>query len=315
MTQDLLGLGIDAGGTQTRWALADASGRTVAQGHVEGMTALQMGSPAGRERLGRTVAEIACAAGAHGRPTRVVAGMTGFAEGAEAAALAELIAAPFGLCGSAVAVAGDIEIAYFDAFEPGAGHLVYAGTGSVGAHVDAAGVCHRTGGHGGILDDGGSGFWIAVQALRHVWRGEDERPGSASASALGRELFARIGGSDWNATRAFVYSGGFEANRGKIGRLALAVAAAAGRAPADPADAAARAILEAAGRELARLATVLARRFGNKPVALSGRVFELHPLVEATVRRELPNAPAIERRASEAHTAAARIAVRRSAAR
>jgi len=309
MTGNALGLGIDAGGTQTRWALADATGRTVAQGHVEGMTALEMGSVAGRVRLARTVSQIATASQAHGRATRVVAGMTGFAEGAEATALAELIAAPFALPASAVAVNGDIEIAYLDAFEPGQGLLVYAGTGSVGAHVDSDGVCHRAGGHGGILDDAGSGFWIAVQALRHVWRGEDEAPGSASSSALGQELFARIGGDDWNATRAFVYSGGFEANRGKIGRLALAVAAAADRTEPDEA---ARAILETAGRELARLATVLASRFGDKPVALSGRVFELHPLIEASLRRALPNAPSIERRTAEAHTAAARIAARQS---
>ena len=37
------GLGIDAGGTQTRWALADAAGAIVAEGAVDGMSATQMG--------------------------------------------------------------------------------------------------------------------------------------------------------------------------------------------------------------------------------------------------------------------------------
>lgn len=44
-----LGLGIDAGGTQTRWALADAAGAIVAEGSVGGMSATQMHSAAGRD--------------------------------------------------------------------------------------------------------------------------------------------------------------------------------------------------------------------------------------------------------------------------
>ena len=41
-----LGLGIDAGGTQTRWALAVPSGELVAEGSAAGMSAVQVGSRA-----------------------------------------------------------------------------------------------------------------------------------------------------------------------------------------------------------------------------------------------------------------------------
>jgi N-acetylglucosamine kinase-like BadF-type ATPase len=305
-----LGLGIDAGGTQTRWAVAAPDGTLVGHGHVGGLTALQMGSPAGRARIEGTLAEIAAAALAVGRPARVMAGMTGFAEGAEAEALAAMIGAPFGLEGAAVALSGDMEIAYLDVFAPGEGYLVYAGTGSVAAFIDQDDVCHRVGGHGGILDDAGSGFWIAAQALRHVWRAEDERPGQAGEARLAQELFAKIGGSDWNASRQFVYAGGFEHNRGKMGRLALAVAAAASAGDPD-----ASAILRTAGAELARLAQILTRRFGPRPVGLAGRVFELHPLIEQSLRTALPPETSIELRISDAHFAAARIAARSAARR
>jgi N-acetylglucosamine kinase-like BadF-type ATPase len=271
------------------------------------MTALLMGSAAGRENLTQGFAEIATriAALAVGKPFRVVAGMTGTPDGGdEATALAGLIGAPFGLAAADVALSGDVEIAYLDAFAPGEGHLVYAGTGSVAAHIDAERVCHRVGGHGGILDDAGSGFWIGARALRHLWRMEDEHVGSAAGSPLGREIFARVGGSDWNASREFVYAGGFEANRGKVGRLALAVAAAA------DADSAARSILEDAGKELARLAGILIGRFGLLPVALAGRVFELHPILERVVETALPAGARALRHTGEAHSAAARIAAR-----
>src|SRR5688572_11931064 len=92
-----LGLGIDAGGTQTRWALALPSGEIVSNGQVAGFSGLQMGTPAGRQGIADVVAEIANAVLAVGRPAHVVAGMTGFSEGEQRERLATLIATPFGL--------------------------------------------------------------------------------------------------------------------------------------------------------------------------------------------------------------------------
>src|SRR6185503_3419505 len=94
---------------------------------------------------------------------------------------------------------------YLGVFAPGEGHLVYAGTGSVGAHIGADGTFHRAGGRGFILDDAGSGFWIACQALRHIWREEDSRPRAWEASPMAREILGMLGGSDWAHTREAVY--------------------------------------------------------------------------------------------------------------
>lgn len=296
-----LGLGIDAGGTQTRWALATAGGSIVAEGHVEGLSALQMASAAGRAALHAGLAELCRAVLAAGRPHSVRAGLTGFGgDGAQLIRwLAELLDIPAG----AVALCNDIEIAYLDSFRPGQGYLVYAGTGSIAAWIDEDGGLHRAGGRGVMLDDAGGGFWIAREALRRIWRREDEAPGAWRDSVLAGAVFAHIGDSDWAATRQFIYG----QERGQIGKLALAVAAVADSDPA------ALAILEQAGLELARLARALIARSGPRPVVLSGRAAELHPAIAAAMRSALPPGIKMEQRTARPHFAAARLAARDNA--
>jgi N-acetylglucosamine kinase-like BadF-type ATPase len=220
-----LGLGIDAGGTQTRWALADAAGAIVAEGSVAGMSATQMGSTAGRDAVRGIFAMLATQVLAAGRPVRVCAGLTGF-DGVSTQA-AQMLAEVLKIAPSAIGMRNDVEIAYLDSFAPGEGYLVYAGTGSIAAWIDADGQFHRAGGRGVTLDDGGGGFWIAREAMRHIWRLEDEQPGVWQQSAMARAVFAQIGGSDWSLSRQFIYG----QDRGAIGQLALAVAASA---DADP---------------------------------------------------------------------------------
>ena len=96
----------------------------------------------------------------------------------------------------------------------------------------------------------------------------------------------------------------YGATRGEIGTLAVAVAAAAEEDPA------ALALLQAAGAELARLALVLRRRFGPLPVALAGRVFDLHPAVREGVERAMPAGTLVQRAPARAELEAARIAAR-----
>jgi N-acetylglucosamine kinase-like BadF-type ATPase len=118
---------------------------------------------------------------------------------------------------------------------------------------------------------------------------------------MAEAVFAHIGGSDWATTRAFFYG----KERGEIGQLARAVAAAA------PRDPAALDLMRAAGRELARLARAMLTRFGPRPVALCGRALLLHPLIEETIRAELPGVE-IRLRIVSAHHAAAHLAARKA---
>jgi N-acetylglucosamine kinase-like BadF-type ATPase len=299
-----LGLGIDGGGTRTRWALAAADGATLAAGEFAGCSALQLAEPGGREALAATFSaiarEIAGEVRRHDQPVRIVAGLTGFAGPADEArpALAALLAEAFGTEPAAVELLADVELAYRSAFEPGAGFLVYAGTGSIAVFVSREGTLSRAGGRGALLDDGGSGFWIAREAFRTVWRGEDESPGSWRESALARRLFAQVGGPDWLTSRQFLYG----RSRGEVGELALLVAETA----AD--DVRSTQILMDAGRELARLANVMTKRFGRKPIALAGRAIALHPLIEQSFRASLAHRGEVTIFAGESHVTAARLA-------
>jgi N-acetylglucosamine kinase-like BadF-type ATPase len=198
-----LGLGIDAGGTQTRWALAAPGGRILAEGTVGGLSALQMGSVEGREAVHASFGAIAHEVLKHGRPVAVRAGVTGF--GGDGGPLQQILGELLGLDPQAVVLSNDIEIAYLASFRPGEGYLVYAGTGSIGAFIDAHGGFHRAGGRGVVLDDGGGGFWIAREALRHIWRLEDERPGAWESSPMAHAVFQHVGGSDWSFSRQFIY--------------------------------------------------------------------------------------------------------------
>lgn len=198
-------LGFDAGGSATRWALAAADGTIAAEGEAAPASGLQMLSADGRAALADALRSLAAALPA--QPRAAAAGITGLDE-AQASAFAALLARALGIDTAAVLAGSDIELLCRSAFAdapPGSGIVLYAGTGSVAALRDAAGRLQRAGGRGHLIDDAGSGPWIARQALARVWRAEDECPGAWRDSPLARRLFERIGGSDWAATRRFVY--------------------------------------------------------------------------------------------------------------
>lgn len=287
-------LGLDAGGTATRWALVDAHGELVNEGQAGACSGLQLMDTVGTEAIAGALRAIAAEAG----PLAGIAvGMTGLGD-AQAPTLRTLLSTTFGVAATQTRAFNDIELLCRATFAPGAGLVLYAGTGAIAALVDAQGTLQRAGGRGHLIDDAGGGHWIAREALKHVWRAEDETPGAWRSSPLARALFERIGGADWVHTRAWVYG----AARGEMGTLALAVAEAASQG-----DATARALLHTAGEELARLARALLQRFGTLPVALAGRVFELHPTIETAVREAMPGTP-LQRLHTPPHHAAARLA-------
>ena len=289
-------LGLDAGGTRTRWAVADAQGAIVAEGEGPGMTAMDATKDGGMA-LQASLNAVATAAMALA-PGGAHAAMTGLGDNAEI--VRRCVARAFALPEDRVSVGTDIEAACRDLFAPGQGYVIYAGTGSIAAYLDEHEVLHRAGGRGVGLDDGGGGYWIAREALRAVWRREDEAPGAWPGSPLAQAVFAQLGDSSWARSRDFFYG----SERGAVGQLALAVAQAA------QADEAARAILRAAGAELARLGGALVSRYGPRPVALTGRASSLHPLIAQSVRERLPSSIPMAPREAFPHRAAARLAAR-----
>lgn len=256
-----LALGIDMGGTATRWVLRDGAGQ-VARGEVGGASA-HLFNP--QSRAAFIAVLVAIRAALPGPVTAVHAGLTGHDD----AAASEARAAMAGIFGAAVriTVSDDVELAFHAAFRPGAGHLVIAGTGSVGLSVSVAGQVTRVGGRGMLIDDAGSGSWIALRALEALLRAED-RDGDFRATPELHAALSEMIGTDlaWPDIRALVYG----SDRGRIGSLAQAVALAAARGDALACD-----VLTRAARELARLAEVLIARCGPAPVAFVGGVLRL----------------------------------------
>ncbi len=299
-------LGLDAGGTGTRYVLLAADGEVIAEGQGAALSGTQL-----FDEAGQAAADVALGAIARQLPElprALVAGVTGY-DHVQAPLLLPRLVKTFGLDAGTVKVMSDIELLCRCAFPPGEGIVVYAGTGSIAALLDAMGYLHRAGGHGPTIDDAGGGHWIARQALRRVWRAEDEEPGAWQRSPLAQALFEQVGGNEWHHTRQWVYGGRSAggapgASRGKLGTLATVVASVAHK------DAAAMALLEQAGRELARPGLALIRRYGRHPVALAGRVFELHPAVERGLVAALPPGTEVSHVREAPHLAAARMALR-----
>ncbi|MET3926815.1 BadF/BadG/BcrA/BcrD ATPase family protein [Devosia sp. 2618] len=270
-------LGIDVGGTASRWALVDAQGKVLGRGAAGGATA-HVFNPVERNKLDAVLQAIAADAGQVAPITAARLGLTGFGDAVETE-LKTLAAARLGLATDDVAVTNDLDLAFHATFQLGAGHLVSAGTGSIGLHIDAAGNTLRVGGRGLLIDDGGSGTWIALTALDQLYRRIDETGGAAEAGVLADKLFAAMGGDDWDITKQYIYG----SDRGRIGGLAQAVASAA-----DEGDPLALKVLSDAAGELARLAKALIGRGGALPVAFIGGVIRLHPSIQSALIAALP---------------------------
>lgn len=265
-------LGVDIGGTASRFVLVDDAGAVLLRGAVGGATG-HVFNPVERQKLQAVLEAIAADIAPHGTLSRVHLGITGLGELASAEA-ADLAATLLGISADAVSLSGDMELAYRAAFAPGEGHLISAGTGSIGMHITPAGDIIRVGGRGILIDDGGSGTWIALTALDRLYRQIDETGAPTGMEILAEELFTAMGGSDWSATRSYVYG----SDRGRVGTLSTAVARAADRG-----DALADDILRQAGRELARLAQALIARTQKLPVGYVGGILRLHPFIIASL--------------------------------
>ncbi|MCC5969338.1 MAG: N-acetylglucosamine kinase [Pararhodobacter sp.] len=257
---------MDMGGTATRWVLLGDTGHVQARGEAPGATGL-LADPGHRAAF---VAALEAVRAALPRPAaRAHLGLTGVGftnDPAVSALCADTLHLPV----AQVSHENDMALAWRAAFGAGPGHLVLAGTGSVGMSRLPGGETLVVGGHGALIDDAGSASWIALNALRQVLRRIDET--GQSETPLAQHLFTAIGGTGWEAVRRHVYAG----ERGRIGLLARAVAGAA-----TAGDAAALAILDAAADDLARLAHILIDRCGPAPLVFTGGVLALHPAIPA----------------------------------
>ena len=157
-------------------------------------------------------------------------------------------------------VTGDAESARAGAFLGAPGVVVIAGTGSAAFGWNGKSSA-RAGGHGFLLGDEGSAYWIGRAAARAALRWADQMGGSelihrTVTEAAGLGLDALIGEVCTHP-----------AERDRLTVLAPAITAIAAE------DAEARRIVRRAAEHLAALAGAVQRRLGPLPVAGAGGVF------------------------------------------
>jgi N-acetylglucosamine kinase-like BadF-type ATPase len=175
-----------------------------------------------------------------------------------------------------IGIVGDAEAAMADAFGDEPGVLVVAGTGSIAWARPASGAAVRVGGWGLLLGDEGSGYDIALSALRAVARSADGRSGPTALTSV---MLTETRVADADDLRAWAAA----ATKARIAALAPQVIACAERGDATAAD-----ILTSAISALAHMATAAADRTGvaSPTFALTGGLIALggplrRPLTEA----------------------------------
>ncbi len=269
-------LGVDGGGSKTRFLLIDASGRILA-GHEEGSAYyLEIGMPVLVTMLSRGIAAVLARARLRAQDlTFAFLGLPAYGE--DRLLLPELDAAPAAalppsryrcgndmICGWAGALAGEDGI------------NIVAGTGSI-AYGEYAGRSARAGGWGELFSDEGSAYWIAREGLRLFSRMSDGRTPRGPLHALVRrhfditedlELCAAINGKE-------------VAQRSRFAQLAKLVAQAA-----RDGDAEGRALFTRAAAELADIVHAVHVTLDvpapvELPVSCTGGMFELRELLLA----------------------------------
>ena len=243
-------IAVDAGGSRTTAAVADANGRVLARAE-SGPGAIRPGRVHDAATAIYTAARDALQRARLSPPaTTLIVG----ASGASDDQLRNSLTAELEGCGLAtrLTVTTDAEIALAGAFAGGSGILFIAGTGSVAWARLPDGTTIRAGGLGPVLGDRGSGHAIGREALRCI----------GAAMELGVRLplaYAILGALGVTTDALPRWSLG--ADVAAIAALAPVVldAAAAG-------DGAAHAIVSQEARQLAALVTMLAAKFpGSHP--------------------------------------------------
>jgi len=262
-------LGVDGGGTKTRFALIDAEDNLLAEAQLGTTYHPQVGLDGVREVLTDGLAQVlAQVQRGSADIAHAFFGLPAYGEDSRATATLQVL--PGQVLGHArYACDNDMVCGWAGSLACADGINIIAGTGSMGygRRGDASA---RAGGWGEAFSDEGSAYWIAVQGLNAFSRMSDGRLPRGPLHAILREHF-QLGEHDLDIC-AFVYGEG-HGSRGELARLSPLVSQAA-RAG----DSVAASIFERAGQELAAIADALRITLGFEagetvPLSWSGGAF------------------------------------------
>lgn len=273
-------LGIDGGGTKTVCAVGDES-TLLATATAGPSNIVRVGEDLARQSLLQAVRQSCAAAGiAPTQVARTCVGGSGAARPQIAAIVRQLLAE---ILPTSVDVVGDMEIALEAAFDDGPGVIVIAGTGSIAYGRNAQAATARAGGWGFAIGDEGSAHWIGREAVSAVLRESDRTLGVADD--LPQPSLAAALCKAWGVNSLV-----------DLARAANSIPppdfAALYPAVAASKDDLAAQVLTRAGKELARIASVVIQRLfpdatGLIPVAMIGGVFRHAQLVREVFYNDL----------------------------
>lgn len=276
--------GLDGGGTKTAAAIADESGFVV-RAFTSGPINFNGNDEAAiRGSLEEMMLIIGEACGGLDRCEQICVGAAGVSNPTVTDRLVSLVRD----CGysGGLLITGDHETALSGALDDpnGRGIILIAGTGSICYGRNEAGLTHRAGGFGYLIDDEGSGYSIGRDLLAAVVRAEDGRAPETAISSL---VYDRLQVETVRELIGFVYDK--KTGKKEIAALAplLAEACALG-------DRAAMAIVEKSARSLFELAVPVVRRLALQDgvLAMAGSVLlhneEIRNAFEERLNREFP---------------------------
>lgn len=192
--------GLDGGGTKTAVTVADERG-AVAGTFVAGPINFNGQDEESIRGTFREIMEtIGQASGGLNRCAQICIGAAGVSNPEVSDRLAKLVRES-GYAGG-LRIVGDHETALYGALERPYGIILIAGTGSICFGRNEAGLIHRTGGFGYLIDDEGSGYSIGRDLLAAVVRASDGRSGPTAITEL---VFGQLGVGSVPEIIGFVY--------------------------------------------------------------------------------------------------------------
>lgn len=278
-------LGVDGGGTKTRFMLIDGEGRVLAQAQQGTTYHPEVGMEGVREILALGIGQVLREAGLRASAIHhAFFGLPAYGEDSRAMMLLQAIPATI-LGHDRYACDNDMVCGWAGSLACSDGINIIAGTGSMG-YGQRLGTAARSGGWGEAFSDEGSAYWIAARGLNAYSRMSDGRLPRGALHALVNEELSLDRDLDLCAR---IY-GEQACSRSDFARLSLIVAKAA-RAG----DAAANGIYQQAGKELAQIADALRGSLGFAddeivPLSYSGGAFSAGDLLLDTFRESLRGA-------------------------
>lgn len=299
-------IGIDAGGTRSRACLTPAAAGADVLGRGAGGpgNALSVTRPDLTRHLTDAIAGALAQAGGDRVRGRVAAAYGGFAGAAEGlgserghglalSCLRDALAAN-GIRGAAVGVGGDTEVAL--AAAPGApadGLVLIAGTGAIATRLAGRRRAAVADGHGWLLGDEGSGFWLGGRAVRAALEALDGRgPWTSLVARVTAHYFgtgapgaAPGAGFEerWRLSEGIV-TAAYGQTPARLADLSAAAVAAA----SEDGDAVAAALLDEAARLLAASVAALGPVPGEPLVLTGGLLGPCGPLLPRVTARLSP---------------------------